>query len=42
MKKNKNKFSKIKTEFTNSKLFSTTVTYDVEKKQNFEKMNMNK
>ena len=37
MKKNKNKFSKIKTEFINSKLFSTTVTYDVEKTQNFEK-----
>ena len=37
MKKNKNKFSKIKTEFINSKLFSTTVTYNVEKVQNFEK-----
>ena len=36
-KKNKNKFSKIKTEFINSKLFSTTVSYEVNKTNNFEK-----
>ena len=37
MKKNKNKFSKIKTEFINSKLFSTTVSYEVNKTNDFEK-----
>jgi hypothetical protein len=37
MKKNKNKFSKIKTEFINSKLFSTTVSYEVNKTKDFEK-----
>ena len=37
MKKNKNKFSKIKTEFINSKIFSTTASYEVEKTQNFKK-----
>ena len=36
-KKNKNKFSKIKTEFINSKLFSTTVSYEVNKTKDFEK-----
>ena len=36
-KKNKNKFSKIKTEFLNSKSFSTTVNYIVEKTQDFKK-----
>ena len=35
-KKNKNKFSKI-TEFINSKLFSTTLSYEVNKTNNFEK-----
>ena len=38
VKKNKNKFSKIKTEFINSKFFGTTVTYEMAKTQNFEKM----
>ena len=37
MKKNKNKFSKIKTEFIYSKLFSTTVSYEVNKTKDFEK-----
>ena len=37
IKKNKNKFSKTKTEFINSKCFSTTINYDVEKTQNFDK-----
>jgi len=37
IKKNKNKFSKIKTEFINSKLFGTTVNYEIEKTQDFTK-----
>ena len=41
IKKNKNKFSKIKTEFINSKLFSTTISYEVSKTQDFEKSEYN-